>query len=72
MGYFGAVSTTFRCGGDSFADDFFLAHAGPDTATAERLYGLLADETSFFLDSRSLVLGDDWDRHLPRHSGFRV
>jgi hypothetical protein len=44
--------------------DFFLAHAGPDTAQAERLYDLLAAETSVFLDSRSIVLGDDWDRVL--------
>lgn len=44
--------------------DFFLAHAGPDTATAERLYDLLAAETRVFLDSKSLVLGDDWDQAL--------
>jgi hypothetical protein len=44
--------------------DFFLAHAGPDTAEAERLYDLLASETSVFLDRRSIVLGDDWDRTL--------
>lgn len=42
--------------------DFFLAHAGPDTAQAERLYGLLAAETSVFLDSKSILPGDDWDR----------
>lgn len=42
--------------------DFFLAHAGPDAAEAERLYDLLADETRVFLDTKSIVLGDDWDR----------
>lgn len=44
--------------------DFFLAHAGPDTAQAEQLYDLLAAETSVFLDSKSIVLGEDWDRTL--------
>ncbi len=44
--------------------DFFLAHTGPDTAQAERLYDLLTTETSVFLDSKSIVLGDDWDRTL--------
>ena len=45
--------------------DFFLAHAGPDTVWAERLYDLLRAEARVFLDSKSLLLGDDWDRALP-------
>jgi TIR domain len=45
--------------------DFFLAHAGPDAAQAEQLYDLLSAETRVFLDTRSLLLGDDWDRALP-------
>jgi len=44
--------------------DFFIAHAGPDTRTAERLYGHLDPNSRVFLDSRNLVLGDDWDRVL--------
>jgi hypothetical protein len=44
--------------------DFFLAHAGLDAAQAERLYDLLSTETKVFLDTRSLLLGDDWDRML--------
>jgi hypothetical protein len=44
--------------------DFFLAHAGKDAAQAERLYDLLSAQTSVFLDDRSLLLGDDWDREL--------
>jgi len=47
-----------------FSYDFFLAHAGPDAAGAERLYDLLGAETRVFLDSRSLVLKDDRDRAL--------
>ena len=44
--------------------DFFLAHAGPDSREAERLYDLLVAEARVFLDSRSIVLGDDWDRTI--------
>jgi SOS regulatory protein LexA len=44
--------------------DFFLAYAGPDAAQAERLYDLLTAESSVFLDTRSLLPGDDWDREL--------
>ena len=44
--------------------DFFLAHAGPDLAVAERLYGLLSVQSRVFLDSKCLHLGDDWDLNL--------
>lgn len=44
--------------------DFFLAHAGPDTAMAERLYDLLVTKTRVFLDTKSLLLGEDWDRAI--------
>lgn len=47
-----------------FKFDFFIAHAGADLPPAERLYDLLQPST-VFLDSRSLELGDDWDRELP-------
>ncbi len=46
--------------------DFFIAHAGPDLPTAENLYDLLSGSAKVFLDSRSLELGDDWDRELPK------
>ena len=41
--------------------DFFIAHAGPDTETAERLYNLLVPRSRVFLDAKCLRLGDDWD-----------
>ena len=44
--------------------DIFLAHAGADKATAEALYDLLSESAKVFLDTRSLELGDDWDRAL--------
>src|SRR5713101_2110796 len=44
--------------------DFFIAHAGPDVSTAEALYDFLSGSAKVFLDSRSLELGDDWDREL--------
>jgi hypothetical protein len=47
--------------GDGRTYDFFIAHAGPDGPVAERLFDLLAPTASVFLDSRSLVLGDDFD-----------
>ena len=52
--------------------DFFVAHAGPDKETAERLYDLLADHSRVFLDSRCLRLGDDWDFELAKaqHNSF--
>jgi hypothetical protein len=44
--------------------DFFIAHAGADTKVAENLYDLLTGSARVFLDSRSLELGDNWDRAL--------
>jgi hypothetical protein len=41
--------------------DFFLAHAGPDAAQAERLYDMLSAKSTVFLDTRSVPLGDVWD-----------
>jgi len=52
-----------------FRYDVFIAHAGPDKATAERLYGeLLAarSDLRLFLDTRSLQLGDAWDQVIPQ------
>lgn len=46
--------------------DIFLAHAGADEASAEALYDLLSESAKVFLDTRSLELGDEWDRALPR------
>ena len=46
--------------------DFFLAHAGKDTPLAEDLYDRLYQTARTFLDSRSLLLGDDWDHGLLR------
>ena len=45
--------------------DIFLAHAGADAANAEELYELLKP-CKVFLDSRCLLLGDNWDQELPR------
>ncbi len=44
--------------------DFFIAHAGPDTDAAEELYNLLLPGARVFLDSKTLLPGDDWDREL--------
>jgi TIR domain/CHAT domain len=44
--------------------DFFIAHAGADKSAAEKLYDLLVPTTKVFLDSRSLMLGDNWDQKL--------
>jgi TIR domain len=41
--------------------DFFVAHAGADSGIAESLYEQLACNFHVFLDSRSLLPGDDWD-----------
>ena len=48
--------------------DVFIAHAGGDTATAERLYDLLVAGCRPFLDTRCLLLGDDWDTQLAEAS----
>jgi hypothetical protein len=44
--------------------DFFIAHAGPDKVAAEALYECLATKSRVFLDSRCLLLGDNWDEKL--------
>ena len=46
--------------------DFFIAHAGEDSESAEDLYERLAPHAPTFLDSRCIELGDDWDRALAR------
>jgi|WetSurMetagenome_2_1015567.scaffolds.fasta_scaffold02903_14 hypothetical protein len=38
--------------------DFFIAHAGTEKATAERLYDLMTGDPRVFLDSRCLEYGD--------------
>ena len=45
--------------------DFFLAHATVDDQTAVSLYDLLHGKCRVFLDSRSLLLGDDFDTAIP-------
>src|ERR1700704_6441470 len=45
---------------------FFIAHAGADKRTAERLYSYLSRNSRVFLDCRSLRLGDNWDIELPK------
>jgi len=49
---------------DEIEWDFFLAHAGPDKGVAEALFDHLSKTSRVFLDSRCLVLGDDWDAAL--------
>jgi hypothetical protein len=44
--------------------DFFVAHASADRELAEGLYELLSPQFRVFLDSRSLVPGDDWDQAI--------
>jgi hypothetical protein len=44
--------------------DFFIAHASADKASAESLYEFIVPHARVFLDSRCLMLGDDWDRKL--------
>ena len=44
--------------------DFFIAHAGPETEIAERLYDHMTEHASVFLDSKNLRLGDRWDEKL--------
>ncbi|MCE6999023.1 toll/interleukin-1 receptor domain-containing protein [Saccharothrix sp. S26] len=46
--------------------DFFLAHAGADSPTAERLRSLLAPRATVFEDSM-LRAGEEWDVVLDRH-----
>lgn len=54
---------------EEYSWDFFLAHAGPDLAIAEDLYGLLAPYCKVFLDKSNLLLGDQWDRKLGSAQG---
>jgi hypothetical protein len=46
--------------------DFFIAHAGPDKPQAEELYSRLAPTARTFLDSKSLMPGDNWFRQISR------
>jgi hypothetical protein len=46
--------------------DLFLAHAGADRAAAEELFDLLAPDVRVWLDTRSLMLGDEWPVEIPR------
>jgi hypothetical protein len=48
--------------------DFFIAHAGADKATAEEVFDYLESNSRVFLDSRRVILGDDWDALLPSSS----
>jgi hypothetical protein len=41
--------------------DFFIGHAAKDSRAAEKLYSLLIDRATVFLDSKSLRLGQNWD-----------
>jgi len=44
--------------------DVFLAHAAVDVGIAEKLYDLLKSNAKVFLDSKCLLLGDDWDTEI--------
>lgn len=46
--------------------DYFIAHAGANTDAAEELYELLAPHSRVFLDSKTLLPGDDWDQELAK------
>jgi hypothetical protein len=48
------------------APELFLAHAGADTAATEQLFDLLAPAVTAWLDSRSLLPGDEWPVEIPR------
>lgn len=45
--------------------DFFIAYARPDANIACDLYVRLTPHARVFLDSRSLLPGDDWDIAIP-------
>lgn len=51
---------------EQYVWEFFLAHASADTDAAETLYELLRPRFRVFLDSRSLLPGDDWDQVIAR------
>ncbi|HRO59597.1 MAG TPA: toll/interleukin-1 receptor domain-containing protein, partial [Burkholderiaceae bacterium] len=59
-----AVATNLPAAPRPLKWDVFIAHAGGDVAAAEALYEHLVDKARVFLDVRSLLLGDDWDRKL--------
>jgi hypothetical protein len=44
--------------------DLFIAHTGPDEPVAEELYSVVAPHARVFLDSRCLLLGDNWDAEI--------
>lgn len=44
--------------------DFFIVHASADKEIAEKFHDLLAPKARIFLDSKNLLLGDDWDQEL--------
>ncbi|QDU11369.1 toll/interleukin-1 receptor domain-containing protein [Gimesia aquarii] len=46
--------------------DFFIAHAGSDKEIAKQFYDGLQNHSQVFLDSKSLILGDDWDIALSK------
>jgi TIR domain len=50
--------------GEQYTWDFFLAHSSTDKDAAEALYDLLSPPFNVFLDSRSLLPGDNWDVEL--------
>lgn len=60
-----AVASNRPAGAPPLKWDIFIAHAGGDKAAAEALYDHLSGKARVFLDTRSLLLGDDWDRKLP-------
>lgn len=49
---------------EDYVWDIFLAHAGADKHIAEDIYNLLNPRYKVFLDSKCLILGDDWDVEL--------
>ena len=53
--------------------DVFLAHAGPDKATAEKLYTMLVNAGKrVFLDCKVLQVGDDWHQLIPAHQDASI
>src|SRR5262245_65430639 len=49
-----------------FRWDIFIAHASADRIPAEELYHCLERESRVFLDTKTLRLGDQWDRELEK------
>ena len=46
--------------------DLFIAYASADAAAAEEVFDLLAPDLNVWLDTRSLLLGDEWPVEIPR------